>query len=200
MPAFYGIRLEYLDMELSKDEQLSFFASQSDLLRQLPQALQRLESTWLNPTSPETRLPLEELREFKSLLETIAGPRTWPGEFILTNQYGMQRLHVPLYELREFAKLLELLCGPGYGLGEVVLTGRSPISRLRVPLHELQEFAQLLERLSGANYSAAAVLSGSGTIRDLRVPRQELREYRDVLDDILAKLRLLPKTPGTPAG
>jgi len=166
-PQCYGIRLEFLDIEMTKEEQLAFIATRDIVIERLQTALDTIVVQLNNPELLKTlsseqiqaNIPLSEIREFKSILDSIAGFNPY---VISAYPFGMGKaghindLHVPLAELREFADLLDRIAG-----NSDILTSPSVIFESR----------------------------RSGHIRDLRVPLPQLQEYEATLDRVIQKLQ-----------
>mgnify|MGYP006875304508 FL=1 len=78
-PQYYGVRMEFLDMEMNKEEQMAFFASQTDKMNNIENVLARLVSNIEN-TDCKHRL-LEKRRntedeEFDEDLKYFDEPRS----------------------------------------------------------------------------------------------------------------------------
>jgi hypothetical protein len=220
-PQCYGVRLEFLDIEMTKEEQLAFIAARDAIIEQLQNALDTVVSYLQNPDLLKSlsleqiraSIPLSEIKEFKSILDTIAGfsPYTVSthslGLGVYTGTPGHIRdLQVPLAELKEFANILDRIAGHRSLLMSIsapstaVLGGASPghVGDLRVPLAELKEFADILDRIAGnRDFFASPTGLGinmfggkrPGHVGDLYVPLNELREYEATLDRIIQKLQ-----------
>ena len=174
-PACYGIRLEFLDIEMTKEEQLAFIATRDAVIDKLQETLELLLAKMENIANKgagsegSVSIPLHEIKEFRSMLDSVAG----------SNPYAVDYL----------------------GSGNLFGTRPGHVSALKVPLTELREFAQILDRITGAaheaTYSTAvgAFLTGaaSGHIGKLHVPIKDLEEYEAKLDRIIAKCRGLPR-------
>lgn len=201
-PECYGIRLEFLDIEMTKEEQTAFIAARDALIDRLQDTLASIVSHLRNPDLLKSlsaehiraNIPLSEIKEFKSILDSIAGYNPYVLSF---GQAGHIRdLQVPLRELREFVEILDRITGHQDSLtsiSSIALFGSVPghVSQLHVPLADLKEFEKTLDRIAGhSNVLRAAIGHGqSGHVRDLNVPVNELRQYETTLDRILEKLR-----------
>lgn len=178
-PSGYGVRLEYLSIEMSKDEQLSYFSLKdneilkfSGTLRDLIDTLARVQG--LPDVSPE------KLMEFKNILELITGDKnTLYG-------YGsgmIDRLKVPLTELREFGQELnQLFLGHGYSF-----SAPHSLDRLNVPLDELRQFREEFNYFFGSPYDER---SGQNMLKKLNIPLSELGEFRVELEGLFARYNL----------
>ncbi len=174
-PQCYGIRLEFLDIEMTKEEQLAYIAGRDAVIERLRVALETIVShlqnldLLKNQSLKQIRasIPLSEIKEFKFILDTIVG-------------------------FNPFTTSISPL-----GVG--IFTG-SPghIGNLQVPLTELKEFADILDRIAGyrdrwmgVTGLETSLLGGtkSGHIRDLHVPIVELQEYEATLDRVIRKLQ-----------
>lgn len=167
-PRGYGIRLEFLDIEMEKEEQLSFIAERdrafSALLSQVGEIRKLFERNGilddLSSWSLQSSIPLQELERFKEILDSIAGPSAPFTVYV----------------------------------GGYAPSGH--ISDLQVPLDELKEFAELLHKITGSTNLLAGTslvtvsdygLGKTGTVGDLHVPLDALKEYETTLDRILEK-------------
>lgn len=78
-PQYYGVRMEFLDMEMNKEEQLAFFASQTDKMSNIENILVRLVSN-IEKTDCKHQLPQKrgsiETEEFDEDLEYFDEPRS----------------------------------------------------------------------------------------------------------------------------
>lgn len=78
-PQYYGVRMEFLDMEMNKEEQLAFFASQTDKMSNIENILVRLVSN-IEKTDCKHQLPEKrgsiETEEFDEDLEYFDEPRS----------------------------------------------------------------------------------------------------------------------------
>jgi hypothetical protein len=167
-PICYGIRLEYLDIEMSKEEQLSFIATINMSLEAFQNQLSRIEKR-LELSQNGKELSLKEINEFQAILRNITNPFSYGLGGAISD------LRVPLNELEEFRAILADITSPfSHGLG-------GAISDLRVPLNELKEFQALLESITKS--------MGIGTMRELQVPIDQLHAYNRMLDDITKKWR-----------
>lgn len=190
-PLYYGVRLEFLDLDMTREEQLAFIAARDSELHSLRVTIESLRDdiqkliarSEAMDVSGKISVPLNELQEFKLILDKIT-------ESELANIYS--------------ADWASRVLGPHSG----------NINSLRVPLQELREFAQLLDRITGrsghtASAVTAALLAADGKIPGhvdrLQVPLADLQEYERLLDRIiekrreasqgLASLAVLPKLP-----
>ena len=219
-PQCYGIRLEFLDIEMTKEEQIAFIATRDAIIERLQNTLETIVSLLRNPDLLKSlsmeqireNIPLSEIREFKSILNTIAGFRPYT---VTTYSLGLgtfsgasghvSGLRVPLDELREYASILERIAGNRGLLASLVELSSSSghVSGLRVPLDELKKFANILDRIAG-NQNVMIGLgtslfagTGQGHIRNLHVPLEELREYEATLDRVIQKLKEKRKLEAT---
>lgn len=173
-PAFYGVRLEFLDIEMSKDEQVAFIAQRDLLLGELAQQLRRLAPLLdaIESDDPEklarlkTGVPLQELREFHALLNSLTGF----GATALTFGPHISGLTVPLQQLKEFRAILWELSGFSDTLGP-------RLNRLYVPLEQLREFRAILQQITG--FGSALALEPH--VQALNVPLERLKEFRAIL-------------------
>lgn len=177
-PSCYGIRLDFLDIEMNREEQIAFFADRNRALEGVQQSLELLASKIQEIAQRGTSdggdvsVPLADIKEFKSILDAIAGANP-SFDYLSTNIFATR---------------------PGHMRG------------LRVPLEEMRQFAELVDRLTGSpGLSAAMSLSAyslgpiPGHVSRLKVPLSEIQEYEATLDRIIAKLPLLtfnkPRSP-----
>lgn len=117
-PSCYGIRLEFLDIEMTKEEQLAFFATlaaNAALFQQLQRALDALTSRLSSSEQTAISIPISELREFRSILNEIAGnpspllnyPVAQAGSLYLGPRASVRDLRVPIDELKEYEAILD---------------------------------------------------------------------------------------------
>lgn len=192
-PTAYGSRLEFLDIDMTKDEQLAFFAARDEVLRTVTTVLERLESRVGSGEPTQTlTIPLEEIREFRQILNSVAGRGGWLTGASLWSEARVQDLYIPLEDLRQFARLLQEICGTASVLTFSGTHAHATIRDLRVPLDELKQFAELLERVCGRGpFGGGMSLRAQASLHEVRVPLDELREYGILLDGLLAKVRKL---------
>ncbi len=188
-PRAYGIRLEFLDIEMTGAEQVAFIAERDKSLRDLNESMQlffgivndllsKFDDTEL-PGLASAYVPVEKLKEFKNELNSIV------GEFptMLGNE-PINRLNVPLDKLKEFKSELDAIVGNSY-----FSSGVEPINRLNVPLDKLKEFKSELISIVG-ELPAIYIVSTSPILRPepiyrLKVPLEELKEFKRELNEIV---------------
>lgn len=195
-PPCYGLRLEFLEIEMTKEEQLSFIALRDKQLKDLVneqkllvRKVDEIISGLKDPNNSEFAV-LEKLKEFRDILNQISGESRINYGF-----YGsghVNKLSVPLADIVEFKRILDAITGNSYS----TLFTTGTISSLKVPLAELREFGDILTRVTtpealGAS-TALSLLSGStnyGKISALKVPLDELKEYERILGIVIQKLK-----------
>lgn len=169
-PAAYGVRLEFLDIEMTKEEQLAFIAERDKSFSVLSAQVLALSTRFdamLESGKPMASIPIEQMREFKALIDGIVGsPYLRP----------MSHLEPPLAHLREFAALNDRISGLPY---------MRPMSHLEPPLDQLREFKRLLDELSGSTLGSATSLNSVSW--RLSVPVDTLKDYEKILDRVLRK-------------
>lgn len=176
-PSLYGVRLDFLDIEITKEEQIAFIAARDEMLQTVVTRVDQLADFMTELASGNEEalaslkagVPVQELREFKDLLAALSGSSF--GSSISPNIHS---LRVPLQELRAFVSLVNPL-SVGYQL-----------HHLHVLLDDLKRFKSMVEELVGGDFTV-------GKIARVHVPLDELREYEQNLDRILQKQRLLQK-------
>lgn len=209
-PQCYGIRLEFLDIEMTKEEQLAFIAARDEVIERLQHTLDRivlhLQSSILLSNLPieqiRESIPLTDIQRFKEILDTIAGsdPYRFTASGFFPKPGHIGDLRVPLEELKEYAGLLDRIAGNRDLLGG--MTGIAGIlelghtRNLRVPLEELKEFANILDHIAGnrdllSSVAGTAGILQPGHVRNLRVPLEELKEFATLLDRIAGNRDLL---------
>lgn len=178
-PQYYGLRLEFLDIEMNKEELLAFIASRDEVMMEgfrnrLDFIVSQLHKLDL-PDDLRDSVPLKEIEEFKRILDSIAGDEGMLGNIGDSSW-------TPL-----------LFSGPRPRPGRV--------TDLRVPLADLEEFERILNRISsnfGYNAStlASSLLTYASPLANLEkvssalyVPIESLREYEKTLDRVIQKLR-----------
>jgi len=180
-PIGYGVRLEFLDIELSKTEQLSYFANKDKEFKIIQHNLSDLLKA-LNDMGNIPNISTEKLKDFKETLEAIVGDRS---SLLLYGNSMIDRLQVPLKELKEFQEVLSDMAGTdaGWLLGHYE---SAPLQKLHVPLKQLEEFRDLLFEIVGEN---GWLTIGNSPIDKLSVPLKELEQYNETLDETIEKLR-----------
>lgn len=191
-PVCYGIRLEFLDIGLTKEEQLAYFAERDRSILNLKGTIEELAHL-IESSSKHKMVPVSELKKFKSLLNDIVGD----DDFVtFVGNTPIDKLKVPINEIKEFKRVLENIVGRNYDIFSTqanIFSGEIPINKLNVPLNELREFKNLLDKIVGPESSLFASLSlttigyGNPPISKLHVPLHEIQEYEKVLDRIIQK-------------
>lgn len=180
-PVGYGVRLEFLDIELTKTEQLSYFAHKDKEFKIIQNNLADLLIV-LNQTGSLPNITTDKLKEFKETLETIVGDK---NSFFVYGNSMIDKLHVPLKELKEFQEVLsDLTSSEGGWLFNSYQI--SPLQKLNVPLKELEEFKDTLYEIVGED---SWKFSMNSPINKLSVPLKELEQYNETLDETLEKLK-----------
>jgi hypothetical protein len=167
-PACYGIRLEFLDIEMTREEQLAFIAVRDSIIDRLQLQLERI-LTQLESSEGLKDVPVKELKEFKRVLDSIAGYD--PFSSLLTGSvFGrgghIQDLQVPLKELQEFERILRRIVRAEGTLSTLINTGfinQPAVQDLRVPLDELKEYENTLDRIINKLREVKVLQIGSGS-------------------------------------
>ena len=204
-PVNYGIRLEFLDIEMTKEEQLAFFGTVTSAFETITHAVgewQKRINTEVNraldklgDASISANIPTDELARFKGMLESIVGSSdSLVDRTGLVSPPPIYRLRVPLEELKEFAETLYGLASQPslYYTSHSIMQSPPPLHQLHVPLEELKEFAEILYRLTSqpSLYSTShSIVQSPPSLHQLHVPLEELREYEETVDRILSKLK-----------
>jgi hypothetical protein len=168
-PKGYGVRLEYLHIEMSIDEQVSFFAERDVEINKLNNTLKELLSA-LEKSGGMPSISIEKLNEFKMTLELITGGGN--------NIYGynnsmIDKLKIPLFELREFRQELNaFLAGQGF---------LTPTEKLKVPIDDLINYRDVLNQILNLNSFAFSRKTPSEM---LAVPLDQISSYYKNLMDI----------------
>jgi hypothetical protein len=152
-PPCYGIRLEFLDIEMTKEEQLAFIAVRDAVIDGLQSQLERIV-THLESSPGLKDIPVNEIKEFKGVLDSIAGYDPFAG-LLTGSMFGrgghVKDLQVPLRDLQEFEQILRRIVrveGPLSGLMYSGLFSSPAVQDLKVPLDELKEYERALDRVS----------------------------------------------------
>jgi hypothetical protein len=180
-PVGYGIRLEFLDILLSKEEQLAYFAYKDKELAGIRNSLSDLLKA-LNESNNIPNIPADKLNSFKETLEAIVTDKN--AIYVYGNSM-IDKLHVPLKELKEFQEVLSKMTEPGswvYSQYNIPM-----LDKLNVPLGDLQDFQGLLCEIVGEHPS------DDSPIKHLYVPLSDLQQYNDILDETLDKLEKIKK-------
>lgn len=223
-PRGFAFRLEYLEIPMSKEDQVSFFTMVTEMVTKTHQLQDKLISA-LSQTSIADLLtddplkktvPLADLERFQQILNEITATDTsldflspvscvdYLGTSHDTHSSGrIDRLRVPIEEMREFKQLLDDITSSWNILSSSTYFGDTGhIDQLKVPLDDLKEFKRLLaeivgrESLSPEN-TCLYLPDGTtdATIKDLRVPLDQLKEYEETLDRIVEKRKRMPDPP-----
>ncbi|MDY6994632.1 MAG: hypothetical protein SVR94_18770 [Pseudomonadota bacterium] len=179
-PPCYGVRLEFLDIDMTKEEQISFISSRDEVLHEINDRINEVIKESKN------NIPTEDLREFQNVLNQITGfsnasQISAPG---LSQKGHVSKLRVPLDELKEFKKILQSIAGSNIHTRAII---GDPISRLQVPISQLKEFKKILTSIVGEGGIGAHHSLGLNQINKLQVPLQQLKEYEETLDRIIEK-------------
>lgn len=205
-PECYGIRLEFLDIEMTKDEQIAFIASRERNMLLLTQTIdslyQKIESvSQITSNDLGGSIPLSKLQEFKNILDTITVNPQYTSASLDSSpfwrRYGIvSDLHVPLFELREFQRILDIITvDPQFSSTSILSTPTfrkyGIVRDLHVPLMEIKEFAKILESITGryqpsvqTSYPIHAISSQNAHVDKLQVPLFELRQFEELLNKI----------------
>ncbi|MCK9554956.1 hypothetical protein M0R36_03960 [bacterium] len=191
-PICYGVRLDFLDISVTKEEQLAYFAERDKSIFNLKGAIE--ESVHLIKSFKKQKtIPVSELEKFKSILNNIVGN----DDFVtFVSNSPIDKLRVPIKEIQEFKKVLENIVGHQYDIFSTqsnLLSGGTPINKLYVPINDLKNFKTLLDRIVGPENSSfdSVLLLTKGCensqISKLHVPLHEIQEYEKTLDRIIKK-------------
>jgi len=184
-PSCYGIRLEFLDIEMTKEEQISFINSRDSVLHEISNRIEDVIEE-----NKGSSIPTEELREFQNILNQITGFSSHSFGAGLYNEGHVSKLRVPLNEIKEFKKVLQSIAGNN-NINSASIWG-NPIDRLTVPINQLKEFQKILEEIIGprGQHNSMSFLNDH-PINRLNVPLQQLKEYEKRLDRIIEKKKEL---------
>ena len=170
-PACYGTRLEYLDIEMSKEDQLSFFATQAAILEQILKLLE-------NPNLSKVAMS-EELENLRRQLVPFFGASDMVStvQELLWKASGERRTLI-IDQLRDLSQQLE---GLERSLPSVT--------------EKLQNFVSIIKQLTPDNspFGSLKAMSGWSSTVDLRTSLEDLRKYENTLDRVLVKLERLRK-------
>jgi len=183
-PSCYGVRLEFLDIDMTKEEQISFISTRDEILFQINDRINEVIQENKN------NIPTEQLRDFQNILNQISG---FSHESIasianLSGRGHISRLRVPLDDLNEFKVILKSIAGSNIHSRGIF---GDPISRLHVPLSQLKEFKEVLTSIVGEGGIDIQQSIGLNQINMLQVPLQQLKEYEETLDRIIEKKDLI---------
>jgi hypothetical protein len=173
-PLGYGVRLDFLQIAMTLEEQVSYFRVRDEQLLEMNAKIDRL-AEFLSTVNVGGGLSVTQAETFRQLLYEMVGP-----QISLIGTAPIDRLKVPLFEIQEFKRVLEELVGSG-----LLPLWPATITRLRIPLKELREFDALLKHIVGYGLIADPL----SPITRLRVPLNELQEYESTLDRVIAKQR-----------
>ena len=188
-PVSYGIRLEYLDIELTKEEQLSYFAVKDKEISRFNTILKEILDYFKNPDFKKS-IPKKDLKDFKSLLDSVVGSN-------MASLYGVapiDKLSVPIDKLKEYEEILTRIVGSLSPYSSIIFP--SPIDKLSVPIDKLKEYEEILTRIVGSLSPYSSIIFPS-PIDKLSVPIDELKEYEEILNRILNKWKQIEKIKST---
>ena len=164
-PPCYGIRLEFLDIEMSKEEQVAFIAAHDSITERLQSLLERTVKH-LEASGELKSVPVKEIKEFKGILDSIAGYDPL-SSFISSSIFGrsahIKDLQVPLKEVSEFEHILNRIVRVENPLLSGIYTGMSrppAVQDLTVPLEEIREYENSLNRIVEKLKEARALQAG----------------------------------------
>jgi hypothetical protein len=144
--------LEFLDIEMTKEEQLAFIAIRDSVIDELKSQLERI-LTHLENSGGLKDVPVEDLREFKSILDSVAGYDPFSALFAssMSRRGGhIKDLHVPLAELKEFEQILRRIVRVESVLSALMYPSyitQPAVQDLKVPLSDLKEYESTLDRI-----------------------------------------------------
>ena len=173
-PAQYGVRLEFLDIEMSKEEQVALFSSWAEMTLILRTELVKF-SDLATQAGVIGHIPTEQVERFREIVHSLVG---YPSAFFDVTS-PMAQLKPPLRELEEYEAKLRSLVG-----GDSLFMAAGLIDRLHPPLRELEKYETRLKALVG---ESPFFSTGSGLVDRLRPPLQALEEYERQLERILEK-------------
>lgn len=180
-PIGYGARLEFLDIELDRTEQLSYFAHKDKEYALIQNKLNDILQA-LNDSESIKHLSAQTLNEYRTTLETIVGS---PSSFFLYGNSLIDRLHVPLSDLQEYQRILADITGLGIVSG-IMWTG-APVNKLEVPLEDLKEYQRILSDITGLGVGSGIYIWNGAPINKLNVPLKELEEFKNMLHEIVGQ-------------
>ncbi len=190
-PVCYGIRLEYLDISLTTADQIAYFAERDKSVENFTSLLMELTNSINSIRDNQSSIPVEELMDFKSLLNGIVGNT---NALSLIGGSPIDKLTVPINDLREFRNILEKIVGFGHDSFSTEIRSFntslfSPINKLNVPLSDLRDFEKILARIVGKSndLSTFAPSFEIPPIDKLNIPLKQLQDYEAALDRIIEK-------------
>lgn len=189
-PICYGVRLEFLDISVTKEEQLAYFAERDRSIFNVKGAIEEL-TRLIKSSHKKENIPVSKLEKFKSLLNSIVGN----DDFVtFVGNSPIDKLRVPINEIQEFKRVLENIVGQQYDIYSIqpnvfanVFGDVPPINKLGVPISDLKEFKRLLDRIVGTANSLTTIGYGNPQISKLHVPLRKIQEYEKTLDRIIQK-------------
>ena len=181
-PRCYGIRLEYLDIEMTREEQLSYFADRDSFFAILPILQKGIEGIQRQLSNPSTSNVLlsDELERIKRLLTPyFEDPDRRSFASILSSSLLFGEQQHPTVD--QITRLIEQL---------------RELERLLPPINDkLQRFRGELKQAVGTRNPTQAILMPSlfGEPVDIQSASDELRQYETMLDRVISKQRMLNK-------
>jgi len=135
-PINYGLRLEYLSIEMTKEEQISFFA---EIAKRQEKFLEEIRLFFQKYThDKKLHIPLEKLEEFQKILHQVTPP--WGSHIFICDGGTINSLKVPLGDLQKFQAILDKITRHD----PFFINAEGTVSALSVPLCELEKYRDKL--------------------------------------------------------
>lgn len=148
-PECYGIRLEFLDMEMTKEEQLAFIKQRDLFFENLKIKIDNILDKSEDKKGIEM-VPLKEIREFRNILDSIAGRSPYmPIQSEFSGRGHIDDLRVPIGQMREFENILIRVVGskiPSYS-NNIAYNIMPTLKDLYVPLEGIKEYEEIVDRI-----------------------------------------------------
>ena len=126
MPINFGLRLDFLEIEMSREEQLSFFDTQRKMLDDFGIVINKLD-TFINNQGLMGKgdIPLSQLVDFRKTLFEITQQRFYFGTGMSATYFAspislLENISLPIKELRELKNVITELTEKKFELGSLI--------------------------------------------------------------------------------
>lgn len=142
-PESYGLRLEFLDIEMTKEEQVSFFAVVSQGVDTAVRTIAKIDALLSQTQGQQINIPIKELIAFRDVLAQITDIQIYSsrGRFTATSPLEqLNNIQVPVTELINLKNVLSEIVDPrpDYSSGRFTATSRiGKLTSARVEIENL---------------------------------------------------------------
>ncbi len=150
-PKNYGVRLEFLDIEMTKEEQLAYFAEVTKSLKEMPRVVQLLDTLIENREKlPPLNVPISELTQFRTILSYLTQAQVvrTSGRFEVASPIDRISKSVPVKDLEKFKSLIDDLTQKQFVRIGFSLKSASKVDQVRELIAEVNNLFLKLPLLS----------------------------------------------------